>query len=121
MKRYLIIAMAACTLAVPLRAQDKPAPPKVVSLSLAEKNEYDLNQQKIENLNLRIQLLNSQIAQQQQALADEGTRLRDRLYKAHNLDPAKWMLQPDGRFVELPEQEKAPVKVDKPPEPAKKK
>lgn len=77
----------------------KSEPSKSVALTKEEKTEYDLNQAKIDNLNLRVQLIQSQISQQQQQLTQESRMLVERFAKAHALDPEKWFLDANkGEF-----------------------
>ena len=82
--------------------------PKEVQLTEGEKTQLELNQEKIKNISLQIQLLQQQIMKQQNDLNTETQTLREKFAKAHNVDLNKFFLDTNlGKFVELPHSEPA--------------
>ena len=87
--RKIVLVLMIFGVVVAVYPQEKKAPaeaPKSITLTEDEKNAYDASQAKIDNLELRIQLMNYQVERDRQFHRDNMDRLLERLYKAHNLD-----------------------------------
>ena len=89
---------------------------QALALTKGEASQYEVIELKQQNLQLRHQVIQTQIEKVSQQLQVEGQRidqekkdLTERLAKAHNLDPAKYTLNKEG-FVPIAQAPAKPAK-----------
>jgi hypothetical protein len=96
------------TFPVPVTAKAKRASPETVSsvaLTDEEETEIELGEVKSQNLALRIQVIQRQIADEQAKQKKDLEELVEKLAKVHHLDLAKWHFdQPSRTFLPNPKE-----------------
>ena len=83
--------------ATPAKPADAAKP--VLDLTEAEKTEVALIQEKMKSFELQVQLIQRQIPEQRQQLAQQGQALTQKLAKAHGVDLTKYTARFPGGAV----------------------